>query len=452
LLSVAVRNGAMTHRLIERGLEAEYPIAFQIGSGTRGRSYAVRIGSSLLESPLSWYAKRGWDISPGFEALSLLDFDRPVTGNCLFCHANAAHFSDADERQLSGSIEAISCGRCHGMSTEHMRRPSKHNIVNPARLQPDERDSVCEQCHLEGAARIVHRGKSWSDFHAGKRMEDIATTYVSRRAAEDQPAVSQVEELADSRCWRASGRRLWCGTCHDPHGAAVDREKQVRTVCQSCHPSLPEAHPVAQRECISCHMPKRETSNIAHVSVTDHRIRRPGSANVAGEHEQTHELKTWRAPPENFAERDLAVADLEVGAAENLPALVAAGVRRLERLPANEQADDPSALGALEAVYLNTSSPAKAVQLCRWAVEAEPRSATFALNLGIALKRAGDPGGAERELLRSASLDPSLMQAYAELAVLYDAQQRPEEAMKIVDRFLRWNPQSIQFRLAKKPH
>jgi Tfp pilus assembly protein PilF len=58
---------------------------------------------------------------------------------------------------------------------------------------------------------------------------------------------------------------------------------------------------------------------------------------------------------------------------------------------------------------------------------------------------------AEAQLSRAIDLDPSMMQAYAALAVLYDRQNRPNDARKTIERFLKWNPQSIQFRLAQKP-
>src|SRR5262249_14363287 len=91
-LSVEYRDGRMFHLLSELGLKAEYQVAWQIGSGIKGRTYAVQIGQYLLESPLSWYEASGWDVSPGFESLQLLDFNRPITANCLFCHAGKTKF------------------------------------------------------------------------------------------------------------------------------------------------------------------------------------------------------------------------------------------------------------------------------------------------------------------------------------------------------------------------
>ncbi len=437
----------MVHRLAERGLTAGYQIAYQIGSGARGRTYVAQVHEYLLESPASWYQGRGWDISPGYEMMQLIDFDRPVTETCLFCHAGQAKFSDADGRRLAGSpVTAIACDRCHGSSDAHVQHPSAKNILNPAKLNGPERDSICEQCHLEGDTRVLNPGKTLSDYRPGQRLEDTLVTYLSRKQAQSRPAVSQEEELAESQCARASGGKLWCGTCHDPHGAAADRQKQILAVCTSCHATLSKsAHPSSQTECVSCHMPRRSTSNIAHVAITDHFIHRPNESAppVSG----GDRVSPWRAPPSQFRERDLALAELNIGNDSHMPELLAEGVKLLQTLPEAQQTSDADVLSSLEAAYLKTSAPAKAVALSRWAVETVPNSATFAMNLGIALRRAGQIDEAERQLSRAIQLDPSLMQAYAEMAVLYDSQGRAEEARATIDRFLKWTPQSIQFRL-----
>jgi len=449
-IAVEFKNGRMIHRLVERGLSAEYPIAYQIGSGRRGRTFAAQIGSYLLESPVSWYRERGWDVSPGYEKLQLIDFDRPVTDNCLFCHAGEAKFSDADGRKLAASnVNAITCERCHGPTEAHVQHPSAKNIVNPAKLDGPQRDGICEQCHLEGETRIVNPGKTMHDYRAGQRLEDTLVTYLYRQRGDERPAVTQVEELAASRCARASGGKLWCGSCHDPHGQVANRNQQIREVCTACHATLSRAaHPASQTECVSCHMPARSTSNIAHVAVTDHWIHRPNE--VWKPTETADAVVAWRDPPDRFRQRDLALAKLEIGNEQHVPATISESVKLLQTLPAEQQTKDADVLSNLQAIYLQTSSPQKAVALSQWATEVEPRSATFAMNLGIALKRAGEAAKAEQQLERAIELDPSLMQAYAELAVLYDTEERTEDARKTIDRFLQWNPQSIQFRLARR--
>jgi hypothetical protein len=451
ILTAEYRNGRLVHSISERGLTAEFPISYQIGTGRRGRSFIVQIGNYLLQSPVSWYEGHGWDVSPGYEDLRLIDFDRPITDNCLFCHAGQARFSDADRRRLAdATLRPISCERCHGSSEDHVRHPSPKNIVNPAKLSGASRDSICEQCHLEGETRVVNLGKTLQDFRPGDPLEQTFVTYLLKRAGQGSPAVTQVEELAESKCARSSGGKLWCGTCHDPHGQIRERRRQIREICQSCHATLSKsAHPAAQVECVTCHMPLRATSNIPHVAVTDHWIRRPNQS-VETRYTGGDTVIAWREPQPQYRQRDLALAELEVGSEQRLPSMVKDSMKLLEALPPAQQNNDPDVLSNLEGVYLQSSAPEKAVALSRWAVETVPQSATFAMNFGIALKRSGDLQQAARELVRAIDLDPSLMQAYAELAVLYDNEQRPLEAQATIDHFLKWNPQSIQFRLARK--
>lgn len=200
-------------------------------------------------------------------------------------------------------------------------------------------------------------------------------------------------------------------------------------------------------DCVGCHMPGRATSNIDHVAVTDHRIHTPGSSLPAVAN-GTDLVYAWRQPDTRIRQRDLALAELEIGSQANLPDLVKNSVKLLETLPPDQQSNDADVLSNLEVVYLNNSAPAKALALAQWAVDAAPRSATFAFNLGTAAVRAGRPAEAERQFLRAIDLDPSLMHAYAELAVLYDKQHRVDESKQTLQRFLKWNPQSIEFRLA----
>jgi hypothetical protein len=464
VLSAEYRQGRMFHVLAERGLTAEYEVAYQIGSGTKGRTYAVQVGRYLLESPLSWYAGSAWDVSPGFESLPLLDFDRPITANCLFCHAGRVKFDDADGRRLGvavdgGRVPAITCERCHGDGAAHARRPSSKNIVNPAALSGAARDSVCEQCHLEGDTRILNPGKSLGDYRPGELLEQTVVTYLFHQENAAKRAVSQVEELAESQCARGSNGKLWCGSCHHPHEPAIrsaQHASRITQVCNSCHAVLSKAvHPAGQHECISCHMPARPANNIAHLAVTDHRIRRPkaagSSGSNAGSNAAFHTVVAWREPPAEFRGRDLALAQLQIASNEKLPAMIRASVKMLEALPETQQNSDPDVLSSLEVAFLASSPPDRAVALSRWAVESMPNSATFALNYGLALKRAGDLKPAEHELLRAIELDPSLARSYAELAVLYDGEGRQPESMAIVNRFLKWNPQTIQFRLASRP-
>jgi hypothetical protein len=77
------------------------------------------------------------------------------------------------------SREAISCERCHGPVERRLADPPAGTIINPAKLEPAARDSVCEHCHLFGAARVPNPGKRLGDFIPGQRLEDTFTIYRS---------------------------------------------------------------------------------------------------------------------------------------------------------------------------------------------------------------------------------------------------------------------------------
>jgi Tetratricopeptide repeat len=446
VITIEAPNGHMVHRLTEHGLTASYPIAYQIGRGVKGRTYLVSVGDYLLESPASWYQGHGWDISPGYEAMQLIDFDRPITAECLFCHAGQANFSDADGRRLVGQpLTAITCERCHGQADEHLRKPSAKNIVNPAKLAGTARDSVCEQCHLEGETRILNPGKTLRDFQAGEGLEQTVVTYVLKNG-EPGRAVTQAEELAESMCARSSAGKLWCGSCHHPHGQAVDRPREIRTVCTTCHAGRSKAaHPTGQTECVSCHMPARAVTNIAHVATTDHRIQRP-RANGSKE-PGPDKVVAWRDPAPELRQRDLGLAQLQISLERRLQELAKEAFEMLRTLPAEQLGKDAEALSTIETITL-TSDPARAVPLARRVVELKPQCASCAVSLGLALEQSGNHQEAEQQLLRAIDLDPSLMEAYAQLAKLYDEQKRTADAADTINRFLKWNPQNIQFRLA----
>lgn len=444
VLRVTMRHGTMFHRLEENGFSAEYPIRYQVGGGM-GSTFLIQVGNYLFESPLSWYNGYGWDVSPGYASKPVLEFDRAVAKECIDCHATGARFDDPDGRHLvSTSLRPITCERCHGPSAEHVQHPTTSNIRNPGKLSGRVRDSICEQCHLEGAHRILNPGKDWTDYHPGGVAETVFATYVL--LGNDKPEVplaSEVEQLAESRCAQASQGKLWCGTCHNPHRAPRPRQLEIREVCSSCHQKLsPKVHPVGLKECTSCHMPTTTKVTISHASHTDHRILRyPGAA---PESVQTQKLVAWREPPEEFRQRDLGLAELMLSPEEN-EALWRDGARLLVSLNHGELNTDRDVVSALEDYYFRTGDTAKAVEFGGRSVQLNPASATAALTYARVLQSAGEASEAEAEFLRAIELDPSLKEAYGRLAMDYAEHQRPQDAANILDRYLHWNPNEIFF-------
>jgi hypothetical protein len=311
------RLGADGRPAAEQVLDVHYVI----GSGTRGYSYLTDLDGYLLQTPISWYSQKdpkkkgpnkeatGWDLSPGFIPTFLTG--RPVFPECLFCHANRAEpIKDAVNRYGRPVFEghAIGCQRCHGPGELHADAPAVSagadgidpTIVNPRHLAPDLRQAVCEQCHLQGAARVLTRGRGLYDFRPGLPFSSFWSVFVAAPGAGKGPqAVGQVEQMYLSRCFQGGDGpgRLGCTSCHDPHERVPPERRAVyyRGRCLQCHTgALDEAKesagrrrgcsaPVAERRakaysCIACHMPRYGAADIPHTAATDHRIPRGGKA------------------------------------------------------------------------------------------------------------------------------------------------------------------------------
>lgn len=437
-------------RIERAGLRAEYPLSYAIGSGAQGHSYIVRIGEYLFQAPASYYAsRRAWGVSPGYERDRALDFDRPVTPECLFCHAGRT-------RPVRGSInryedppleaEAISCERCHGPSEAHLARPVADNIVNPARLPARARDSVCEQCHLSGEARVLNPGRGFQDFAPGRELEEVFSVYVYNRAAgaRDFKVVSQSEQLALSRCAGASGGRLWCGSCHNPHERPANVQQYYRDRCLACHgAALLARHPAPAEDCAGCHMPRLASSDIAHTSFSDHRIlRRPRDSGGAA----PQELVAWREPAAAYAQRNRGLAYVSVGERDQAAALLNEGFRLLAALDP-VSSPDPDVLSALGLVLLRKDRAADALRMFDGAARIDP-SARNILNLGVAQDRAGQTAESIRSLERAIELDPSLERAYGLLAEIHGREGQVQRRREVLERYLRFNPQGLGARQA----
>jgi Flp pilus assembly protein TadD len=280
--------------------EQELPVDFAVGSGTHAHSFAFLRGSTVLQTPITWFAQnksdRFWALSPGFVPNVLAG--RRIGADCLYCHSNGANEDPDDETTYRQPIfpygHGIGCQRCHGPGAEHVKEPGivqtpsgmlDPTIVNPAHLTHSLREAVCWQCHLEGEVRVLRRGRQRYDFRPGMPLEDFVGVYEDVKETSFEQVNNHVEQMVQSRCYqkRTGTKQMGCVSCHDPHEKPAPDRKVAwyRSACLKCHEehgcSLPLKQRIAQLaddSCIVCHMPAFRTSNVVHVSSTDHRIPR----------------------------------------------------------------------------------------------------------------------------------------------------------------------------------
>ncbi len=304
-----------------------------IGSGTHGRSYLTVDRGAVWQSPISWFGQtQRWDVSPGFDLGK--EIRRPILARCLHCHTDRAEpIPDSLNRYrepLLAVQTSIGCERCHGPGELHVSERSAtdaplpdYSIVNPARLSAELKADVCRQCHLQGIAQVARRGREPTEYRPGLPWEQFMSTFLLHPdLTEYRKSVGQVEQLETSRCFTASGGQLSCTSCHNPHAkpSAAETAVYFRNKCLSCHQSRVCSLPVPKRQekndnCVSCHMPARDSSNVTHVAVTDHRImKRPDEGNPRAKvlPQGQMPLIAYRAgphaPPASERERDLAIA------------------------------------------------------------------------------------------------------------------------------------------------
>jgi len=269
-----------------------------IGTGANALGGLVARNNFLYEAPLSYYSKtHAWALSPGYE-FGDYGFNRPILPGCIACHSGMpraipnmnGRFAQPPFQEL-----AIGCENCHGPGESHILEMVEgaasaapeggaSSVVNPAKLQPWLANNICMSCHQTGDARVFKPGKIQRDFEPGTPPDNTVSIFIVPPTRESPPQSDLVQHyfsMIFSKCYRASGAKLACITCHDPHVEPTRAETPAfyREKCLKCHTEKSCALPVAARQrqqppddCAGCHMPKRDIGFISHSSLTNHRI------------------------------------------------------------------------------------------------------------------------------------------------------------------------------------
>jgi hypothetical protein len=471
--------------------EIEQQVDWIVGSGHRSRVYLYRTPSGgLFQLPVAWYSQeKAWGMAPGYDRADHDGITRSVRRECLFCHnaypevAADSHFSP--QRFPAAMPEGTGCQRCHGPGANHVdaamggegNAAVRAAIVNPARLPPALRDSVCFQCHLQPAVAMIgprrfERGDF--SFRPGEALSDymlhVDIDEPGRPREQRFEINHHAYRLRQSLCYIKGG--ITCSTCHDPHQPLKKdpRLANVVSICLSCH-----TRHTASNDCVRCHMPPRRAQDVVHVVMMDHRIQRRPPPNLTAplaEHESTIErvefLDRGSAPVGTLGAVYKAVAvlratpldpDAATFLSKHLDAtpsivprldLIAAQLQQrqfvaaLKSIGALGDVTDPRVRSWRGTALMATGSITEGIADLRAAMEADPDVPEFQLNYGEALHRTGHDAEALPPLTRAIELRPNLVTALLLRAEVFTDLGRAADALADRRRALAIDPRQSQ--------
>ncbi len=427
-------------------LEGTKDLSYYIGSGAHGRGFVFEEAGQPFQAPVAYYGPaRGWDLAPGYENEAVVLLGRKIEKGCISCHA-----SGFNAKQPALFTEgAVSCERCHGPGAEHVEvvqsgKPTGSlHIVNPSKLEPESRDSVCAQCHLTGQTRVLKDGRSEATYRPGEHLADhvIPFVWASPNKAELK-VIGHFEGLWQSKCKRVSGDKLSCLTCHDPHTsvAPADRNVYYRNKCLSCHQEASCKLPVAARKvqddsCIACHMQTRASTDGQHTSFTDHSISRVQAA--SGQIRHSDELVAFW--PARATDRDTALAYANEAIIRGDAATIQQAHQKLQAVWSSGQSDAAVAT-QLEYSEDLLGDTARAGVLYRQALKTEPDDLTALTNLATHLARGGNLDEAIALWRKALLINPGLQAPGLNLARAEAMEGHGPAGLEVLRQVLSLNP------------
>lgn len=386
------------------GISGHVPLLYFLGSGHLGTTWLYSRGGYLFESPIAWYAaSKGFDMKPGLENITTMPPALPLESNCLRCHMSAVQPSEVGTVNYYSGLPflhgGITCESCHGDTTQHVLSGGKAAVLNPAKLNAEDRDSICISCHLEGDVSVERAGHTALDYRPGEPISRYLAYYVYANANLMRRGVSEVEQLSQSTCKRVSGDKMSCNSCHDPHFTPSPSQRVAffRSKCLACHttPGFAASHHPEQPDCTSCHMPHLGAQNIPHVAWTDHRILRQPQL---------------EAPDIASSPRDQLVPIFSPGATKR-----DLGIAWYLALMGGNRAAEPHSWSILSSLQGSISNDAPALDA-----------------LGNLSAERGDQNAAEAAFRRVLALNPSDLTALSNLGILLARQNRIAESIAMM--------------------
>ncbi len=231
------------------GLTSPADIKYVIGGKWKQR-YLVDVDGVLRVLPKQWVpATKSWT-NYNYDTWAV----KPYIDACVGCHS--VGFSPVTKQYVEGGV---GCESCHGPGANHLAKPSKDTIVNPAKLSFDRGMDTCNACHARGGNIDGKR----EDALGYKPGDDLSKYYKPLKPVFGDPKSGQFHPDGAGKMHRMQGQDysqslhfqagITCWTCHDLHKPGM-LTKPVDELCTSCHTTM--AKPVD----INKYMPYRANS------------------------------------------------------------------------------------------------------------------------------------------------------------------------------------------------
>jgi tetratricopeptide (TPR) repeat protein len=446
---VSIKDGSLWlsyARAADPDLMGRLKLRYYLGSGHLGITYLYTLNGYLLESPVAYYANsQSYDLKPGYERLSTMPSALPMYDNCMRCHMSDVQPGEPRAPNRFPGLPflhgGITCEACHGDTAKHVAAGGKAAVLNPIKLNAERRDSICISCHLEGDVSIEHLGRSLANYKPGQPIGDYISYFVYAGDQGKNRGVSEIEELYLSKCKQASGDRMSCMSCHDPHYTppAEERVRFYRSKCLACHSQAEYAtsHHPDNPDCTSCHMPKGKAQNVPHVAWTDHRLRKiPKPADAFVTSSSTAKLTPLLAKDAN--PRDLALAYYRLLTEGKSTAKDRVQTLLSQANDANPQ--DPPVLGALGYLAQWRGDADQAMDFYRRVLKLDPTDLSAANNLAALLARSGQLKAAAAMSRETFEENQDLVEPGINLATMQCALSEKQAARQTLKEVLVYSP------------
>lgn len=470
------------HKRIEK-------IDYIIGSGQHTNSHLILRNGFVYQAPLTWYAQeKHWGMPPGFENGRNTRFSRIINEECMSCHNAMPTLEAGSDNQFVSIGKGIDCERCHGPGEMHVNLRTKgqkivtetgidRSIVNPAKLSWQLQVDLCQRCHLQGNA-VLHKDKKFTEFKPGMKLSEYFDVFMPNYENNESGFImaSHAQRLQMSACFIKSNtskskNSLTCITCHNPHVSVKQTNSEhFNQACKNCHVGkevcTAPKHLLEEKKnnCVSCHIPKSGTSDIPHVTVHDHYIRKPS-------------LQTKELPSKGRLKGLYCINNTNPSVESKIRAYLsyyekfdpnkvyldeARNLLNKSKFPELEiyyyylLADNSNLIKAAQGIdedlldawgfyrigqsYLNTKDYAKAEKFIQKAVNLQPKNFEFIFKLSIANHHLGNKLMEEQLLKTVISFNPNHTEAMNNLGYLYFSQRETSKAASYYQRCLNTNP------------